>query len=191
MKKKTTCNNHTCLLLGIFIFMIAATCRAQTGYLHIELQGGYELFHDMSNKSGYDINIGCRYAFNERFFAACTLHGGINNGTYEGIYAGEPTKLDHTMREYMIGAGPGIYLYNGGNKWIYADILAGYGFGEELKASSESQSKSLNGFASAARIGAEYQTKNGWIIGLNAGGYLVGGELRPAINMKFGVFFNL
>lgn len=179
------------VLLCLLTLLFATDCRAQAGYLHVELQGGYELFHDMNNKSGYDYGIGCRYAFNDKFFASCLLHGGINNGTYKGMYAGEMINLDHTMREYMIGAGPGMYLYNGGNRWIFADILFGYGFGEELKSASESIKKSLNSFASAARIGVEYQLNNGIIIGLNTGGYLVGGQIRPVLNFKVGAFLNL
>ncbi len=175
----------------LLLFGCSAACFPQAGYLHVELQGGYELFHDMSGKSGYDINIGCRYTLDNRFFAACMLHGGINDGTYEGIYAGEPTRLDHTMREYMIGVGPGVYLYNGGNRWIFADVMAGYGFGEELKSSSESETTSLDGFAASARLGAEYQMKNGWVVGANVGGYLVGGTVRPAVNLKWGMFLNL
>lgn len=163
---------------------------AQAGYLHVELQAGYELFPEMSAKSGYDINIGGRYAFNDRYFVAGTLHGGINNGTYEGVYAGEPTRLDHTLRSYMVGVGPGVYLYNGGDGWIYADVLAGYGFGEELKSSAESRSKSLAGLAAALRLGVEKQLA-GHIVGLSVGGYLVGGRIRPAINLKWGLFLNL
>lgn len=173
------------------LFYYGGKCFAQAGYLHIELQGGYEYFSTMSNKSGFDFNIGCRYAFDDRYFAAAMLHSGINNGTYEGMYAGEKTDLDHTLREYMIGVGPGLYLYNGGNRWIYADLLAGYGFGEELKSSSDSRSESLEDFALALHLGAEYQISNGWVIGGCIGGYYVGGEIRPALNLKWGIFLNL
>jgi len=164
---------------------------AQKGYLHMELQGGYELFPGMSNKSGYDINVGGRYSFSDKYYVACNLHAGINNGSYKGVYAGETTSLDHTLREYMFGVGPGIYLYNGGNRWIYADVLAGYGWGEELKASADSSTKSLSGFASAVRLGVEYQLSWGWIIGTSAGAYLVGDRVRPAINLKLGFLMNL
>lgn len=179
------------LLFLSLMIVSAQECRAQAGYWHIELQGGYELFHDMSNKSGYDLGLGCRYGINERFYGAFMLHGGINNGHYEGIYASEKTKLDHTMREYMIGLGPGMYLYNGGNSWIFAEILLGYGFGEELKSAEESTRKSLDGFASAARIGVDFQISNGLILGLNTGAYLVGGEVRPVVNVKVGMLLNL
>ncbi|MCD8237378.1 MAG: outer membrane beta-barrel protein [Prevotellaceae bacterium] len=178
-------------LLILLSFLIGMNSFAQTGYTHIELQGGYELFPDMSNKSGIGFNVGARYAFTEKYFVATLLHCGINNGSYEGMYAGETTKLDHTLREYMIGAGPGIYLYNGGNKWIYTDILVGYGFGEELKSSENSSSKSLNSLAVTVQTGAEYQLNNGWIIGANIGGYLVGGKIRPAICLKWGVLITL
>lgn len=165
--------------------------RAQAGYTQIDLQAGYELFPDMSCKSGYNLNIGMRYAFSDKYYASATLHAGINNGTYQAVYAGEPAQLDHTLREYMLGIGPGVYLYNGGNRWLYADLLVGYGFGEELKASSASQSTPLSGFASAVRIGAEYQLTTGHVIGICAGGYLTGKQLRPAINLKYGLFLNL
>lgn len=178
-------------LLAMMILLPLTECRAQAEYVHIELQGGYEWFHDMSNKSGYSIGIGSRYSFNNRYFVSCLIHAGINNGSYDGVYAGEQTKLDHTLREYMIGAGPGVYIYNGGDKWIFADLLLGYGFGEELKSASESTSKTLNGFASAARIGAEFQINNGLILGVNTGGYLVGGQVRPVLNLKLGMFINL
>ncbi len=182
-------------LLRIFvIFLLFCYSRenfAQNGYLHVELQGGYEYFSKMSDKSGYDFNIGCRYAFSDRYFAAAMLHSGINNGTYEGLYAGEIADLDHTLREYLVGIGPGIYLYNGGNRWIYADLLAGYGFGEELKSSAASHSKSLESFAIAIHLGAEYQIANGWVIGAGIGGYYVGREICPAVNLKWGVFLNL
>ena len=91
----------------------------------------------------------------------------------------------------MIGAGPGIYLYNGGSAWIYTDLIIGYGFGEELKASENSRSNSLDGLASAIRIGVERQTESGWIVGMNLGGYLVGGNVRPAICVKCGAMFNI
>ncbi len=177
----------TVLLLG----SLGLCAGAQAEYTHIDLQGGYELFPDMSCKSGYNLNIGMRYVWNERYFVSATLHAGINNGTYEALYAGEYAQLDHTLREYMAGIGPGIYLYNGGDRWIYADILAGYGFGEELKASSDSQTSSLNGFASAVRIGVEYQLNAGHIIGVCAGGYMTGKQIRPAVNLKYGLFLNL
>lgn len=118
------------------------------------------------------------------------IHSGINNGSYKGMYAGEKTKLKHNMREYMIGAGPGVYLYNGGDKWVYADVLLGYGFGEEKKASEDSSAKSLDGFAAALQIGAEGQTESGWIFGANMGGYVVGGKIRPALSLKCGLLLN-
>jgi len=178
------------LLLPLF-FCTGVAGLAQAGYTHIELQGGYEYFPDMSKKSGIGLNLGARYAFDEKFFIAALIHSGINNGKYEGQYAGETTKLKHTMREYMIGAGPGFYLYNGGDKWIYADLLVGYGFGEELKASENSIRHSLNGLASAIQIGVERQADSGWIYGMNLGGYLVGGNVRPAISVKCGLLLNL
>lgn len=178
-------------LAALLLCALSLSARAQAGYTHVDLQAGYELFPDMSSKSGYNLNIGTRYALNDKYFIAATLHAGINNGTYEGIYAGEPTQLDHTLREYMLGIGPGLYLYNGGDRWLYADLLAGYGFGEELKSSSDSQRTTLNGFASALRIGAEYQLKAGHIIGICAAAYLTGQQLRPAINLKYGLFLNL
>lgn len=33
--------------------------------------------------------------------------------------------------------------------------------------------------------------KNGWVVGANVGGYLVGGTVRPAVNLKWGMFLNL
>lgn len=178
------------LLFGLFLWA-GAKGSAQTGYTHVELQGGYELFPSMSNKSGFCLNLGARYAFSEKFFIASLLHCGINNGTYEGVYAGETISLKHTLREYMLGAGPGIYLYNGGNKWIYADVLFGYGFGEELKASENSTSKSLNGFAAAVQLGIERQINNGLIIGVNTGVHLIGGKVSPSLCLKAGMFLNL
>ena len=178
-------------LIALLLCALSLCATAQTGYPQLDLQAGYELFPDMSCKSGYTLNIGTRYAFTDKYFIAATLHAGINNGTYEGIYAGERTQLDHTLREYMLGIGPGLYLYNGGDRWVYADLLVGYGFGEQLKASSDSQCTTLNGFASALRIGAEYQLKAGHIIGICAAAYLTGQQLRPAINLKYGLFLNL
>ena len=98
------------LLLFPLLLCAWASGFAQAGYTHVELQGGYELFPGMSNKSGVCLNLGGRYAFNERLFVAAMIHSGINNGSYKGMYAGEKTKLKHNMREYMIGAGPGVYL---------------------------------------------------------------------------------
>ena len=95
------------------------------------------------------------------------------------------------MREYMLGVGPGIYLYNGGDQWIYADVLVGYGFGEELKSSEDSERRSLNGLATAVQIGIERQTKSGWIIGINTGGFLVGGKIRPTVCLKCGALFSI
>lgn len=178
------------LLLFPLLLCVWASGFAQAGYTHVELQGGYELFPGMSNKSGVCLNLGGRYAFNERLFVAAMIHSGINNGSYKGMYAGEKTKLKHNMREYMIGAGPGVYLYNGGDKWIYADVLLGYGFGEEKKASEDSSAKSLDGFAAAVQIGAEGQTESGWIFGANMGGYVVGGKIRPALSLKCGLLLN-
>lgn len=180
------------VLFILLSFYASVKCLAQAGYTHVELQGGYELFPNMSDKSGYGLNIGGRYTFNDRYFVAGILHCGINNGKYYGMYAGENTKLNHTLREYMLGAGPGIYLYNGGNQWIYADILFGYGFGEELKDNAtESISKSLNSFATAVQCGVEYQLKSGWIIGVNIGGYLIDRNIRPIVCLKWGMFLNL
>ena len=179
------------LLLFPLLLCAWADGFAQEDYTHVELQGGYELFPGMSNKSGVCLNLGGRYAFNERFFAAAMIHSGINNGSYMGTYAGERTKLKHNMREYMIGAGPGVSVYNGGEKWIYADVLLGYGFGEERRASEESSTKSLDGFAAAAHIGAEGQTEGGWVLGASLGGYFVGGEIRPALSLKCGLLLNL
>lgn len=164
---------------------------AQAGYTHVEIQGGYEMFPDMSKKSGLSLNLGARYSFNERYFVATMLHCGINNGSYDGVYAGEQTKLDHTLREYIIGAGPGIYLYNGGDKWIYTDLLVGYGFGEELKSSENSSSRSLSGFATAAQVGVEYQLNNGLILGSNIAGYYIGERISFSINLKCGVLLNI
>ncbi len=178
------------LLIPLFLYAVTA-CFGQAGYTHVELQGGYELFPDMSSKSGLGLNLGARYAFDEKYFIATLLHCGINNGSYKDLYAGETTKLKHTLREYMIGAGPGIYLYNGGSEWIYTDILIGYGFGEELKASENSRRRSLNGLASAIQIGVERQTESGWVVGMNLGGYLVGGNIRPAISVKCGALLNI
>lgn len=177
------------LLFPLFLY-VGTNSFAQVSYTHIELQGGYELFPDMSKKSGTSLNMGIRYAFDERYFIAALMHCGINNGSYKGLYAGEITNLKHTLREYMIGVGPGIYLYNGGNKWIYADILIGYGFGEELKVSENSTSQSLNGFATTVQVGIERQTNRGWIIGVNMGGHLVGGKLRPEVCLKCGALFS-
>lgn len=179
------------LLLFLLFFSAVTNSFAQVGYTHIELQGGYELFPNMSNKSGISLNMGARYAFDERYFAAALLHCGINNGSYDGLYAGEITKLKHTLREYIIGVGPGVYLYNGGDKWIYADILVGYGCGEERKASENSTSRSLNGFATIVQVGVERQLNSGWIIGVNMDGYLVGGKIRPAVCLKCGALFSI
>ncbi len=179
------------LLLSALLLCARMGGFAQADYTHVELQGGYEPFPGMSNKSGVCLNLGGRYAFNERFFVAAMIHSGINNGSYKGMYAGEKTRLKHNMREYMIGAGPGVYLYNGGDKWIYADVLLGYGFGEEKKASEDSYTKSLNGFAAAVQVGAERQTESGWVFGANLGGYFVGGEVRPALCLKCGLLLNL
>lgn len=107
---------------------ICEICMAQADCFHVEFQARYEFFHVMSNKSGCDFNIGCRYAFDDRYYAALILHGGIDNGSYKGVYAGEITKLDHTMCEYMLGVGPEFYLYSDCYRWIYVDIIAGYGF---------------------------------------------------------------
>ncbi len=156
-------------LLFLPLLFVGTGALAQVGYTHIELQGGYELFPDMSKKSGGNLNFGVRYAFSERYFMATIMHCGINNGSSEGQYAGEVTNLKHTMREYMLGVGPGIYLYNGGDQWIYADVLVGYGFGEELKSSEDS----------------------GWIIGINTGGFLVGGKIRPTVCLKCGALFSI
>lgn len=178
-------------LLFLPLLFVGTGALAQVGYTHIELQGGYELFPDMSKKSGGNLNFGVRYAFSERYFMATIMHCGINNGSYEGQYAGEVTNLKHTMREYMLGVGPGIYLYNGGDQWIYADVLVGYGFGEELKSSEDSERRSLNGLATAVQIGIERQTNSGWIIGINTGGFLVGGKIRPTVCLKCGALFSI
>ena len=90
------------LLLFPLLLCAWASGFAQAGYTHVELQGGYELFPGMSNKSGVCLNLGGRYAFNERLFVAAMIHSGINNGSYKGMYAGEKTKLKHNMREYMM-----------------------------------------------------------------------------------------
>jgi len=179
------------LLFQLFLLAETNNVSAQADYTHIELQCGYELSSYMSNKSGVSLNMGGRYAFSERYFVAALVHCGINNGTYKGIYAGETTDLKHTLREYMIGAGPGIYLYNGGNKWIYADVFVGYGFGEERKASENSTSRSLNGFATAVQVGVERQTKGGWILGVNMGGHLIGGKVSPTVCLKCGALFSI
>ena len=76
------------LLLFPLLLCAWASGFAQAGYTHVELQGGYELFPGMSNKSGVCLNLGGRYAFNERLFVAAMIHSGINNGSYKGMYAG-------------------------------------------------------------------------------------------------------
>ena len=53
------------LLLFPLLLCAWASGFAQAGYTHVELQGGYELFPGMSNKSGVCLNLGGRYAFNE------------------------------------------------------------------------------------------------------------------------------
>lgn len=64
-------------------------------------------------------------------------------------------------------------------------------FGEELKASENSTSKSLNGFAAAVQLGIERQINNGLIIGVNTGAYLIGGKVSPSLCLKAGMFLNL
>ena len=60
------------LLLFPLLLCAWASGFAQAGYTHVELQGGYELFPGMSNKSGVCLNLGGRYAFNERLFGSTT-----------------------------------------------------------------------------------------------------------------------
>ena len=50
-------------LLFLPLLFVGTGALAQVGYTHIELQGGYELFPDMSKKSGGNLNFGVRYAF--------------------------------------------------------------------------------------------------------------------------------
>lgn len=177
------------ILYTLLILCAAAKSSAQEKLTHFEVYGGYECFPDMTNKSGWSINAGAGYAFTQKYYMAAMLHCGINNGKFTGMYAGEKTRLSHNLREYMIGIGPGIYLYNGGDKWIHADVLLGYGFGEETKdGSDEAKRKSLDSFATAVRLGLEYQLNNGIILGINAGGYYVGNEIRPAVCAKIGFY---
>ena len=62
-------------LLFLPLLFVGTGALAQVGYTHIELQGGYELFPDMSKKSGGNLNFGVRYAFSERYFMllSCTV----------------------------------------------------------------------------------------------------------------------
>ena len=78
------------------IFSAVTDSFAQVGYTHIELQGGYESFPNMSNKSGISLNMGARYAFDERYFAAVLLHCDINNGSYDVFPLFSFANLVHT-----------------------------------------------------------------------------------------------
>ena len=108
----------------LLILCAAAKSSAQEKLTHFEVYGGYECFPDMTNKSGWSINAGAGYAFTQKYYMAAMLHCGINNGKFTGMYAGEKTRLSHNLREYMIGIGPGVYLYNGGDKWTPMCCLA-------------------------------------------------------------------
>lgn len=164
---------------------------AQPRIPHFEIQAGCEYMYEMSRKPGVAVDVGGRIGITDKYYAAASLHAGINNGYYTVEDDGEQMQREDNLREYMLGIGPGVYLYSEGDRWINAELLMGYGFGERTSQKIAENDRPLNGFAAAFRIGTEFAMSNGLIWGLNTAAYCIGKKIHPAINLKIGFFLDL
>lgn len=183
------------LLLAVLLTPLSAL--GQKGLLHIDLQGGYAYFPRMSRPSGWNFNIGSRWGITDRYFAALQLNGGINHGHTRQMYAGEMTRTDHDKNTYMLGAGPGIYLYNSTACQVYTHLALGYGWGEEngkpdTAHPDEISRRTFCGVAMMWQAGVEREVGGWHILGLGCGlSYIWGERPLPTIYLKYGLYFDL
>lgn len=183
------------ILIGAWF--ATAPLYGQKHLLHIDVQAGYEYFPRMSRPSGWNADISSRWGFTDRIFATLRLHGGINRGYTDRATAGGHVRQSHNMEEYMLGVGPGIYLYNKNGCWIYAEISGGYGWGEKTGIPShgnptETTAHPFRGAAAALRAGIEKQVGHGHILGIVCGANSYIGEgCYPTVAIKYGVWLDL
>lgn len=177
------------LLFVIGLVYYAMDCWAQKEYSHFEAQAGYELFPDLKQKSGVTFGLGGRYNFNDRYFAAALLQYGMSIGNF-GNSDDLFDTTDYSLREYMIGVGPGMYLFNWEDGWVYADVLLGYGRGLNTDIPDYYSTGFLKKFAGAVQVGIEYVTVGDCIVGANISSFLLGGKFRASIGIKCGLLLD-
>lgn len=191
-------NKKIIVLLPVFLLLWTQT-HAQKGYYQLSVGGGYEHFTQMYKSAGWNLNIDGKYHITDYWYAAATLHCGVNNGTkteYHEVYGiTEKYRLDNTLREYLLGIGPGVNFLRDGNRWAYLHALIGYGWGEELKSEwgnnvPENIPVSFrNGLGGAISLGYDYQP-NSWIFGAALNTYYIGDRINVSLNLKVGFFLS-
>jgi len=180
-------------LIIVLSAMLPLQSRAQ--YIHLDVSAGIQYFDGMTQKIGWDYNIGGRLLFNDRWFLGALIHQGINNGKYDGIYAGEPARLDHNRTATLFAIGPGYMHMLDERVMASAQLLAGYGTLEtdgnpKVKEPDDVESHSFKKFSCAAVLGLDYILD--WIvIGTNLTTHYIDGHVMPSVNLKFGFYFVL
>lgn len=167
----------------------------QAQYIHVDVSAGIQYFNGMSSKAGWDYNIGGRLLFNDHWYVAALIHQGINRGKYDGMYAGEMTKLDHRSEAALFGVGPGYMYKLSDDVTLMAHFIGGWGALEktgnpEVKNISDIETYIYKGFSAAAVVGLEYQL-NTYVWGVNLTSHYIDKQIMPSVNLKFGLYFVL
>lgn len=169
--------------------------KSHAQYIHIDISAGIQYFDGMSEKIGWDYNIGGRLLLNEKWFLGALVHQGINKGKYDGMYAGEPSKLEHERNAAFFGLGPGyMYKVNDALK-AFGQVLGGWGAMETIgnpnvKVVNDIESHTYKGFSAAVVLGVE-QNLNGHVLGVNLTTHCIDSHIMPSINLKYGIYFVL
>ncbi len=187
------------IITSLILLLSVGQTYAQKGYYQLSVGGGYEHFTQMYKSAGWNVNIDGKYFVSDIWYAAATLHCGVNDGAkteYHEVYGiSEKYRLNNTLREYLLGIGTGINFLRDGNRWAYLHALIGYGWGEELKSkwgnnTPENIPTSFrNGLAGAVSLGYDYQPKS-WIFGAALNTYYIGDRINVSLNLKIGFFLS-
>lgn len=176
---------------------------AQKGNNQFAVLGGYEVFKDMPNKSGYNVGAEFKHYVHNRIYAVANFHAGVNNGSETGYIPrtadSESVELTYKgmTRDYMIGFGLGGDIFRCGKHKIYAQGTVGLGSSEEKRDEITNLSpitvtaieRTKTSYALSVSGGYDYQINNWLAAGVNYTGYRVGYSYKNSCNAKLSFIF--
>lgn len=187
------------VILGLFS---CVQVYAQNGKNQFAIQGGYEVFPHLSRVSGGNIGIEFKHYLNNRIYFLSNFHAGINDGSLDISYKNNNVltdiELKNTQRDYMLGMGIGIDVFQKENHKVYVQSTVGLGSSTVRYDDFDLSSKIINTlennyirYALSVSAGYDYRVTEYLAIGINYTGYQIGDnfDFKHTCNLKLSILF--
>lgn len=191
------------LLMLLFLVSFPLFSFAQKGKNQFALFAGYEYFPEQWDGKGYNIGLEFKRYVSKRFYAATVFHAGINNGShinnYESNNVTHSFYLHNSVRNYMLGFGPGFDILHLDKHQVYIQAAVGLASSEQKKDGVEISpdnrhtiktfEEKILRFGLSTSVGYDYAITDWLTLGANYTGWYIGYDFNSSINGKISFIF--